>query len=475
MFVGRERELQILSNLLEKDRATLVTLQGRRRIGKSALVHHLCSSHFKRKKVQIYEFIGLAPRKGIGKRAQLANFSKTLAGYLKVDSVKLADWKQALHKLNDLATKSKTVIFLDEISWMAIGEPDFAGLIKEAWDSNLSKNRNVCLILCGSVSSWIQENILNATGFVGRISCALKLTELSLKDSALLLRSGNKRIRSGEIAKCLAITGGVPRYLEEVRISSSVEQAISELALTPEGPFFDEFDRIFSDIFGRARTTYKDIITAIGEKRCTLEELAKKLKIESNGSLVKQVNNLCEAYFLRRDRTWSLNDTKPSKLSTLAVSDNFIRFYVKYVLNKRSRLRNLPLDHNKTDPNLPWQQIFGLQLENTVVNHINEILPLLKIDPNEVLQIGPYFQNQTKNSKGVQIDCLVQCKYKVLHIIECKSGSYIGPEVMPEISEKLDYFKGYSTRAHLIYTGRLSQAVADSEIIDKKIEFESLL
>jgi predicted AAA+ superfamily ATPase len=471
MFIGRERELRILSGVFQKRSSNLVTLQGRRRIGKSSFVHHFC----KTKKIPLFEFIGLAPRKGIGKKVQLENFAKTLATYLKVDAIRLADWKQALNKLNDLVVNNKSVIFLDEISWMAAGEPDFAGLIKEVWDTNLSKNPNVCLILCGSVSSWIQDNILNSTGFVGRLSCALTLSELSLKDSSQLLRFKNRSITPSQISRCLAITGGVPRYLEEIEISSSVEQAISELFLLPEGPFFTEFDRIFADIFGRSRKSYRDIIIALGERRSTIEELAKRLKVDSSGTLIQQVNNLCEAFFLRRDYTWSLKSSKPSKLSTIAVSDNFLRFFIKYVLGKQTQLRNLALRYNEWDSNLPWQQIFGLQFENTVVNHIAEVLPHLKIDPKDILQIGPYFEKGTKRSRGIQVDCLVQCRFRILHIIECKSGEYLGPEILDEIERKQKHFKGWSVRTHLVYTGRLSREVSESEMIDRRIDFEGLV
>ena len=38
MFVGRERELELLSSLWDKSTASLVSCRGRRRIGKSSLI-----------------------------------------------------------------------------------------------------------------------------------------------------------------------------------------------------------------------------------------------------------------------------------------------------------------------------------------------------------------------------------------------------------------------------------------------------
>jgi AAA+ ATPase superfamily predicted ATPase len=41
-FVGRRHELAQLSDLLRKKTASLITIQGRRRLGKSTLISHFC-------------------------------------------------------------------------------------------------------------------------------------------------------------------------------------------------------------------------------------------------------------------------------------------------------------------------------------------------------------------------------------------------------------------------------------------------
>jgi hypothetical protein len=67
---------------------------------------------------------------------------------------------------------------------MGSEDPDFLGQLKTAWDLQLSDNPELILILCGSVSSWIEENILQSTGFVGRISLNMALDELPSKSAA---------------------------------------------------------------------------------------------------------------------------------------------------------------------------------------------------------------------------------------------------------------------------------------------------
>ena len=50
-----------------------------------------------------------------------------------------------------------TVIIFDEISWMAEHDLDFAGKLKIAWDTLFAVHNQLIVILCGSVSAWIQK------------------------------------------------------------------------------------------------------------------------------------------------------------------------------------------------------------------------------------------------------------------------------------------------------------------------------
>ena len=82
------------------------------------------------------EFQGLPPREGITKKDQLNAFSEQLARQTSLPKLDLESWYQALSLLNNVIKDEKTVILLDEISWMAIRDKDFAGQLKIAWDTD---------------------------------------------------------------------------------------------------------------------------------------------------------------------------------------------------------------------------------------------------------------------------------------------------------------------------------------------------
>ncbi len=93
--------------------------------------------------------------------------------------------------------------------------------------TKFSVSSHLIFVLCGSVSAWIVENILNSTGFVGRNSLDIELKELSISDSVQMWGSCAERMSTREKLDMFSVTGGVPKCLEEVRPSLSVEENLS--------------------------------------------------------------------------------------------------------------------------------------------------------------------------------------------------------------------------------------------------------
>ena len=244
-FIGREQEVEQLIEFSRRRTAGLAVVCGRRRIGKSTLIEYFAKGK------NLYEFYGLAPRPGLTDEDQLKHFGELLGIRFGLPPVTFNNWNEALSMLATLTAHGQAIILLDEISWMAGSDKDFAGKLKGIRDTKFKKNNELLLILCGSVTSWIEENILEDKGYVGRISLTLKLQEMSLSD-ANQFWLGNKLISPAEKFKTLCVTGGIPRYLEEIDPKQTAEQNIKRLCFTPEGVLFNEFDKIFKDIFQKA-------------------------------------------------------------------------------------------------------------------------------------------------------------------------------------------------------------------------------
>jgi hypothetical protein len=154
---------------------------------------------------------------GNDNQRQLNAFADKMAQNLKNAKIASLGWGDLFWHLGNQVKKQKLVIVFDEISWMGALDPDFLGHLKNLWDLHLSKNPNLIFIVCGSeFHSWIEETILSSTGFLGRVSIDIVLQELSLLECQEFWKSQKNRISAYEKFKILAVTGGVPKYLEEL-------------------------------------------------------------------------------------------------------------------------------------------------------------------------------------------------------------------------------------------------------------------
>ena len=101
----------------------------------------------------------------------------------------------------------------------------------------------------------------------------------------------------------LAVTGGVPRYLEEIDPSESAEQNIRRLCFEPGGMLSHEFDQIFHDIFSRRAGSCRDIVIALADGPRTVSEISTRLGRQRGGSLSEALEDLTRAGFVARDQS----------------------------------------------------------------------------------------------------------------------------------------------------------------------------
>ena len=136
MFVGRESELEDLVRLWRKSTASLVTCRGRRRIGKSTLIEEFAA----RSKARFLKIEGKAPESGMTNRIQLTSFIDQLRRQTKTSVESVSCWAEAFAALDAELDERKTVLLLDEISWMGKYDVGFPGELKIAWDNLLKKH-----------------------------------------------------------------------------------------------------------------------------------------------------------------------------------------------------------------------------------------------------------------------------------------------------------------------------------------------
>lgn len=473
IFVGRKAEMQGLKDLLKKKSASFVVVKGRRRIGKSRLLDEFS------KDKKTFKFVGLAPQENMTKQSQLDEFSRQLSAATGLPEIKVDDWSKLFALLVREVSRGQAIVIFDEISWIGSKDPDFLGKLKNAWDDGFKKNPKLVFIVCGSISTWIDKNILNNTAFYGRISWTINLKPLPLSDCNLMLEAQGFKGSIYEKFKILSITGGVPWYIEQIQGNFNADDNIRKQCFTKEGALFEEFEKIFYEVFGKRDQVYKEIVEALSNGSAEYEEVVQKTKYQSSGRLSQYLADLSNAGFISRDYTWILKSGSESTISRFRLSDNYLRFYLKYIAPKRAQIEKERFKDASLSSLPGWETIMGLQFENLVLNNRDQVLKLLNIRSEDVIADNPFLQRQTSRQKGCQIDYLIQTKFKNLYLCEVKfSRNLITTNIIDEVKEKatrLQLPRGTAVLPILVHVNGVANGVLESGYFYEIIEFGDLL
>ncbi len=459
MFVGREKQLEQLKALWRKPVASLVTCRGRRGIGKSTLIEEFA----RRNRVRFIKLEGVEPQPGVNNETQLMAFARQLAEQTGCEDSPLDNWFAAFARLSKvLNPREKTVLLVDEISWMGKYDVAFPGELKYAWDNRFSKCPKLIMVLCGSVSSWIDKKILKSKGFVGRPSLNLLVPELSMGESAAFWRRGGCRASCTDIIDILSVTGGVPKYLENIDPALSADENIKRMCFTPGALLVDEFDELFNDALDANLALKKRILISLGEGMKTPTEVAEALGLENNGHLSSFLAELETAGFVARDIGLNPRTGKRSNVVRYRIADNYTRFYLRYIEPNRDLIRKGTFTFASLEQLPGWETMLGLQFECLVYNNLREIVRRIGLEHALILSAAPYVQKPTSRLAGCQIDLLVQTR-RMLYVVEIKRRESVGEWVVSEVEEKvlkLNMPRNVSVVPVLVYDGHLSKRVS---------------
>lgn len=476
-FIGRRDELEDLESLWRKATSSLVACRGRRRIGKSTMIRE-----FARRSAQDYiEIEGLPPGRGMTNRRQLDHFVETLANRKGASPRPVSGWLDAFRRLDEQIDDSrKTVVLLDEVSWMGGYDPDFPGVLRTAWESLFHRHARLVVVLCGSVSTWIRENILDNTGFTGRFSRDYVLSELPLSDCAAFWREARERVNPREILDVLSVTGGVPRYLEEIDPGLSAEENVRRLCFLPSGELFKDFDAIFSPLFGTETALKRRILELLTDGPLSGAELAGRLSLERSGRISSVLRELKEGGFLSDDPGLNPATGAAMRVGRYRLRDNYTRFYLKYVAPRKGQIESGTFRFASLGALPGWNAVMGLQFENLVVNNAMSLLPFLHLGNSIVESSAPY-RNVRKSdggpAAGCQVDLLIQTPMTA-YVVEIKRKRLIDESVIGEVRSRLRRLplrKGMTARPVLVYDGELEPSVEGTGFFDALIPASRLL
>ena len=413
-IIGRTREIELLNKYAASSQAEFVAVYGRRRVGKTFLISKTLGEQM------IFETSGVL----MGEREeQFSAFNQSLrrVGY----KGKLPNkWMDAFFALEQTLTplldeNKRQVIFIDELPCFDVAQARFVVALGHFWNSFVSKHDNLMLIVCGSATSWMVDNIVNNHGGLhNRITHLLHLNPFTLFQCEQFFQWRNMHWDRLTIMQAYMIFGGIPYYLSLIESGESLSQAVDRLLFAEQGALHEEYERLFASLFTHPEP-YIDIIRALATHRygLTRDEIVKALNKSNGGDLSKQLDNLVQCDFIRYHRVKHKKIIKTGGYYTLA--DFFVQFYHSFI-------ESMPSDeqfwaHNFRTPKV--NTYFGLSYERVCMAHVPQIKKAIGID-----QIGTEYYSWRSNdpNQRAQVDLIIERADRIINLCEIKysEGSY---------------------------------------------------
>ena len=159
------------------------------------------------------------------------------------------------------------------------------------------------------------------------------------------------------------------------------------------------------------------------------------------------------------------------------IKDNFSRFYLRYVEPHRQAIEQELFKFSALEQLKGWDAMLGLQFENLVLNHVDDLFPYFGLQRSLVISAAPYMRRAGKGVPGCQIDLLIQTERMAL-VVEIKRRKEIAHDIINEVQAKVDALKvskNLSIRTALVYDGDLSPSVEADRYFDFVVPLRKLL
>jgi AAA+ ATPase superfamily predicted ATPase len=441
-FVGRERELSELNDVLTQRGSQFILVYGRRRVGKTTLILQWASQTGR-------PVIYWVATRDTPTQVRLG-FTQALWHWAYPDSraaPRFDTWAEVFETAARLIGDQPVILIMDEFSYAAESDPSLPSNLQAAWD-HLFKDQNVTLVLAGSHIGMMVNLREYDAPLYGRFTAQLPVDPLPFS----ALRDFLPRYTAAERVAVYAVTGGIPAYLERFDDSESIGTNIQRLFMRRTGMFRSEPFVLVGDVIRRETQTYEAVLKAVAAGRRTPQEIGAMLDLTSSylSPYLKQLESL-RLIERRLPATIPLERRRTSRNSRYHLSDPYLRFYFRFIQP------NLGLVEQELT-NVLWQRIaeqfrafVGLTAfedlcrEWTLVQARAGKLPFLP----EI--VGSHW------AKDAQVDVVaLNWREKAILMGECKWGvDPVGRSVIRELVEKSSrVVPGGDWQVHFIFFAR---------------------
>ena len=409
MLIGREQEQQRLLEAFNSNEPQFIAVYGRRRVGKTYLVRETLKNKF------VFEHSGLAQS---DRSSQFEAWKSALSESGLKNAKIPATWIEAFDMLKMLIKSSRRrrkVIFIDELPWLDTPRSGFIAALEHFWNGWASGRNDIMLVVCGSATSWIINNLINNYGGLhNRVTGKIHLKPFTLHECELYLKGRHIAMRRYSILECYMILGGIPYYWSFLKQGESLSQNIDRMCFNPDGELYNEFHSLYASLF-RNPQPYISIVTTLASKRVglTREQIAKEAAIASNGMLTQVLQDLEYCGFIRKYTQPSMHVNN----CIYQLIDPYTIFYFQFIAHNIHHDKNYWSNTLESSTHRAW---CGMAFERVCMLHVEQIKAALGIAGVASVAYAWSAPATNDGRRGVQVDIIIDRNDNVITLCECK-------------------------------------------------------
>lgn len=460
-FIGREFELDRLKKIFNSDNSSIVILHGRRRVGKTETLEKALYGF------NVLKFEGLEDQSVSKQRQAFLDKLASYAGDINIAKLQYKTWREVFIKLAE-HLEEDTVVYLEELQWLANYRKDLVSDLKFVWDNYFRKIKGFKLVLCGSASSFMLKKVIKSKALYSRSIHEIPLSPFSIREAKEYLSSYSNL----NVLESYLLFGGIPEYLKYLKEYETPQVALRREAFVPGGYFLSEFERVFISSLSKYEI-HKQVVKAFAKRNFYERyELAKKVGISAGGSFSVVLEDLELIGLVDKLKSHSHGKY------LYYLKDPYLNSYLKLIEEKLSKIKQGQYKNEKISAidSREYSQYLGYAFERFCRENHHILAKILQISGIEY-DHGPY--EIRNNGMGFQFDLLFKRKDRCYTCFEIKFQSRdLSKQVIKDFENKLlnlELPSSYNIQKVLISAGPVSKSLKDSLYFDRIIELDEII
>ncbi|MDO5571127.1 MAG: ATP-binding protein [Bacteroidales bacterium] len=316
-------ELQRIKEMSYNDHSKLTVITGRRRIGKTSLILNALKDD-----VIVYLFVNRKSEADL-----CSSFCTEIERQLSVFVPKMDSFIEVFRFLLEQGKNQKFTLVIDEFQeFININEYVYSD-IQNYWDQYRTVT-NINFIVSGSIYSLMTKIFQDKKEpLFGRADAMIKLTPFTTSILKEIMSDYKPGYTNDELLALYTYTGGVPKYVELLvdNKALTIPKMIKYICQS-DSPFIDEGRNLLIQEFGKKYGNYFSILDAISSGMNTQSQIEAFMGEKSIGGQLNKLETVYEV--IKKHRP--LFAKEGSQTVRYEVSDNFLRFWFRYIERNRT-------------------------------------------------------------------------------------------------------------------------------------------